>query len=253
MISDPDERQNGRIVAIAFVLSIVVHVLLFAPFLWMLSHRLLLHQRSDAERFVVTSTSVRIERRTVPLPQHVAVPHPPRPQHNVSHVAAAVPRRVTAAPHPRPTELARFAPSAPPQPKPARERGIAAELAREQTQFSREVARIHDENNPMSIATTGPLPPPSSYRKSYVDIGGRRQQESAESLLLPLKHWYDGGMSCYYVRYTTQFIAEAPKKEPFRGRFAIRDPTIRCFRSITRTNCRSPIPHPVTGCRTAPP
>ena len=252
MISDPDERQNGRIVAIAFVLSIVVHVLLFAPFLWMLSHRLLLHQRSDAERFVVTSTSVRIERRTVPLPQHVAVPHPPRPQHNVSHVAAAVPRRVTAAPHPRPTELARFAPSAPPQPKPARERGIAAELAHEQTQFSREVARIHDENNPMSIATTGPLPP-SSYRKSYVDIGGRRQQESAESLLLPLKHWYDGGMSCYYVRYTTQFDRGGSEEGTIPWPVCYPRSDDKMLPLDHPHELPIPYPHPVTGCRTARP
>ena len=44
-------------------------------------------------------------------------------------------------------------------------------------------------------------------RKSAFDISGKFERDGVEAILTPLKHWFDGDASCYYVRYYAQFTA----------------------------------------------
>jgi len=211
MISEErDEERGAKNLLWAFLASIVIHALLLPAAFWTWTRSVALSQQPPQREWVVSSTAVRIERRTVPQrrsfprPPERAVPPQPRP----------VPPRPQVQPQPKAAtprqEIARNAPTAPPQPEKQPERtptpSLESQLERQQQSFSQEVARLHEQNNPLSIAAPRE-PPAAAYRRTYFDVPGHKHREEIEALLIPVRHWFVSDMSCYYVRYIAQFTA----------------------------------------------
>ncbi len=211
IFSDDTPDRSRRTLALSLVASTAFNLAL-----WMLaaaiagwSLKIPLRVKQHEREFVVSSTSLRIERRTVPRPiHHVAPPQPQKqalqPQHASPQAAAAPARAVRRAAPPR--ELAREVPQAPPQPqhrpRPAKASSLQAQLAREEREFAREAQTLRESRAPLSIATITPQQP-STFRRTLLDESGGRPRESIDAILVPLpgKHWLANGLSCYYVHY----------------------------------------------------
>lgn len=213
MITEERDRERGaKTLLWAFAASILIHALVLPAAFWSWTRSVLLSQQPRQHEWVVSSTAVRIERRTVPQrrnrptpPQPLPVPPQPQP------VPPQPPRPPQparpAAPRP---EIARISPTAPPQPNKSAERvaepSLQSRLEQQEQTFSQVVARLNEQNNPLSIAATRE-PPAATYRRTYFDVPGHSRREAVEALLLPLRHWRSNNMSCYYVRYIAQFTS----------------------------------------------
>jgi hypothetical protein len=210
LISAPDDRaERRRDLAISALASGALNLLLWVLAIWYAGYRAqLTHLDERQQEYVVSSTAqVRIEHRTVPRPRAVS------PQ---THQPVAPRRAQVRRPKPQPTaasaphEIARETQNAPQQPPPsarpreAQQSSLAQTLAQNEQSFAREAQRLHAQSNPLSAATMSP-DAASAMRKSYFDISGRFEREGAQALLTPLKHWFDGNLSCYYVHYDAQF------------------------------------------------
>lgn len=198
MITDqPDERRPRRTLAMAFLLSMLFHAVLLPLLLWLFSFSTLIRPPHGhrGEALIISSTSQKVERRPVPRPRSV----PLAASH--ARIVRSIPRQLHV--------LARESANAPPQPSRTQRAPTAAQrfiqrLAQEQVAYSQEVTTLNAADNPKSIAT---LPPRSSasYMKSYFDESGSSDIFAGHGLLIPLKHWFDGDRSCYYVRYTFEY------------------------------------------------
>ncbi|HZY98000.1 MAG TPA: cell envelope integrity protein TolA [Candidatus Baltobacteraceae bacterium] len=211
MISEErNEKRGTKTLLWAFLASVLIHALVLPAAFSSWARNVALSQQPLQREWVASSTAVRIERRTVPQPRNVPRPRqpvtPPRPR--------PVPPRPQAQPKPQPAaprrEIARVAPTAPPQPEKRPEQTPAptleSQLERQQQTFSQEVARLHQQNNPLSIAAPRE-PPAAAYRRTYFDVPGHRHREEIEALLIPVRHWLTSGLSCYYVHYIAQFTS----------------------------------------------
>ncbi|HTX59448.1 MAG TPA: hypothetical protein VMH02_07170 [Verrucomicrobiae bacterium] len=240
------ERHPLREWSLPLLLSVLIHALAVPWALWALSSRLLIERsaRPPLEE-VVNSTAVRIEhRRPVPRPR-AAPPH-------AAARSAAPPQRAAAervpVPQPRPSELAVVLPSATPVPPRARPQAPSTfqeQVAQQERAFSDEVARLRKADNPLSIATTSPQPA-TAYHRAYFDVPGRRQAEAAQALLFPQQHWFEGTLSCYYVRYAAQFSTGASEQGvvPWPVCYPRNDDRIAEF---PYPGVRLPIPYPQPG------
>lgn len=137
---------------------------------------------------VAFSSSIRIEQRTqprvhpnVPIPQRVAQPIPPIPKQSV--VKRVVTRH----------ELSVQRPNASP---------LAQRLAREQQILQRESEQLQAANNP--LADVRNANPPATLKHTMFDASGE-SRDNVEAYLLPIRHWKNGSLSCYYVQYNAQF------------------------------------------------
>lgn len=204
MISEESDRErDSKNLLWAVLASVLIHALVLPAAFWSWSRSVAQSAQPRQREWVVSSTAIRIEKRTVPMPRAVPVPRhqpvPPQPQ--------ALPvTPAQAAPSAR-AEVAKPAPTAPPQAESKRE-GTAAsfeqQLAQQQQNFSQEVARLRAQNNPLSIAQKTQSQP-ETYRRTYFDVPGHQERNVVQALLFPLRHWYASGQSCYYVRYVAQF------------------------------------------------
>ena len=210
MISEErDESANPRLLLWAFAASILIHALILPAAFWRWSLSLISAQPPQRE-WVASSTAVRIEHREVPQPrsQPHRQPQPltPRPQ------SAAAPAAV--APQAARPEIARSAPTAPPQPQRSPDQpaqtSLAQQLEQQQSTFSQEVARLHSENAPLSIASKPEKP--SAYRRTYFDVPGHAFRNEVQAILIPVRHWRAGSLSCYYARYVAQFTTGASEE-----------------------------------------
>ncbi|MHB8147921.1 MAG: hypothetical protein ACYDGM_11770 [Vulcanimicrobiaceae bacterium] len=202
-------KDRGRRVLLwALFCSAALHAILIPLLLWLSGWHFFMPRPQNRE-FVVSSTSVRIEHRTIPRPESAAGRHPAHSTPK-SRPSSQRPLPKTVAPQPQPHELAREVPNAPPQPPrrrraASRQETLAQQLAQQQQTFSKEVAQLNAGNNPHSIATIAPQPP-SADERSYYDLNGKtRPQDRVMVLLTPLQHWIAGAASCYYVRYAAEF------------------------------------------------
>ena len=214
MISDPTFRaRRPDLLLWGFILSLLLHAAFLSAMFWAFKLQLpWAHERTKPERLFVVSSALRIQHRTVP--QRPRPPQRTTPQVQPVRPVAPQPQyQPQRRPQPQPTqarrELVQIASSAPPVPTPhpsSLPQTLAAQLARQQQLYQREVAQLRQQNNPLSVATISPRPP-SSYRRSYVDIGGvvNERRELVEGILTPINHWFTGPMSCYYTRYAVQF------------------------------------------------
>ncbi len=199
MITERDgtSRNERARLAWALLASAVLNLLLWPFFLWLFGARVEMVRPADRE-ILEASTSVRIERRTIPQPRQA----PSR-----SKPATAPPRSssVTKQPPAHRRELARISPQGTPEPRPAKhEATLAQTLAAQEREFARESQAIHAANNPLSIATIAPQAP-STYQRSYMDLSGRDPQERVSAVLTVLRTFATTTMHCYYVHYDAQF------------------------------------------------
>lgn len=154
--------------------------------------------RERPEEFVVSSSAVRIERRK-PVPQPHLESAKPVPQTRAQRPAIAYVR-----PRQRAPERKRHV-----VPSPngnIQQAQLAEQIAQQEQAYTREAQRLHAQNNPLSVATLSPEQT-SSTHKSTFNISGKLQRDGVEAILMPYKHWFDGGASCYYVRYDAEFTA----------------------------------------------
>lgn len=202
MITVPDDWAERRHdFAWAALASCAVNLLLWVLAVWLSGVHLTLVPPHDADReYVVSSSTARIERRQpVPVPRtpirkaQRPTPPVPKPQPHVE------PKHVS-----QPREIAREVPNAPPQTRRAQQTTLAQTLAQQEQQFARVAARLHAENSPLSAATISPEAA-AAMRKQYYNLSGSQDREGVQAVLTPIKHWFDGDASCYYVRYDAEF------------------------------------------------
>jgi hypothetical protein len=208
MISErDDEQQGGRGTLLwSFLASMLVNILIWTAFTGRFSFLRAIATQQPEETFIVSSSSIHIERRTIPQPR--SVPHSsramPRPLTRQPRVTR--PKRAARRPESRPAEIARALPAASPQPRPGkqREQSLSEQLALQSALFAQEAARLNAQHAPISIATMAPQQP-ETYQRSYIDASGANAREQVEALLLPKQHWFDASLSCYYVHYYAQW------------------------------------------------
>jgi hypothetical protein len=191
--------DDGRVLALAFLLSILINFTLIPLLLWLAGWRFLTLPVMHPEETIVMSSAIRLDKQTRPLPRSIAPPKPSasqaKPQPHPPHPVRRQPPR---------HELARLQLNAPYQPPLTPQKpSLASQLAQQQEQFARTAKQLHDQNNPLSVATGAPHP--SSLRYSYFDAPGKLHEEQAYAYLTPTKHWFDGNLSCYYTSYHTDF------------------------------------------------
>jgi hypothetical protein len=176
----------------AFLASLLIHATVLPALFWTWSKHLAI--RPAPREQILFSSAVRIERRPVPQPPSQPVPH-----HIVAHTAGPPPHR----------EIARFTPAASPQPErtlpPQHQETLAQQLARQERIFGQEVARLNEKQSPLSVAS--PPQAPAAFQRSYFDAPGHSQHNAVLAVLIPLRHWYSTGLSCYYVRYVAQYTS----------------------------------------------
>lgn len=214
MISEPQpDRPRARTWLWPGLISLAVHAIVVPWALWAAGLRLpILRAHPQRPELVLSATVVRLERRPVPAPRtRAAAPAPPR----------VAPRRPAPAlapvPTPMPRELARIVPSAPPQPtpppaSPQPPSQPAQSLLTQERTYAREVARLNRSNNPLSIATPAAQPPAAYHRSAFDAPGKLARSNDAQALLLPVRHWFVDGLSCYYTRYVAEFSNGASER-----------------------------------------
>jgi len=172
---EPARGERRREIA-ALIVSVLLNLLLLWPLLASLFNvKLALQRNPERQEFIVSSSAIRIERRTpVPVPKQqpqktVPTPALPQPKHTVVVHQPPAPRH----------ELSRENPNAPPQPPARKAPTLAQTLAKQEQDFAREAQQIHESNNPLSIATIAPListsrpRPLRAGRRSTRSIGTR--------------------------------------------------------------------------------
>lgn len=201
MITLPADRAQRRRWAWALMLSLLVHLLLGISIVSLLKETLLPpHAKQHREEIVISSSSTRIEHRIAPAPKpQTYSKRPPQPQRQRS-----ISQRTTQAPAPH--ELAALSPRAPAQPRPhpsPQSSTLARKLAQQEKAFARISEKLAAQNNPLAIATIAPRS--MTLKRSFLDTSGKTNQDQVEAYLLPIRHWFSGRYSCYYLRYDAAF------------------------------------------------
>ncbi|MBV8600884.1 MAG: hypothetical protein JO359_04885 [Candidatus Eremiobacteraeota bacterium] len=221
----PERPKRGRILEIAVVISLAIHLLLggfttfHQPWLSKIMARLVPPPKEDKHKMTALSTAITIEKRTKPRyvppvpPQPKRVPVPPQPR-VVPHVAV-VPRqpKPVEVPRPKPTEIARIVPHAklvqPAQPVPkgdavaekapvqvAHIRAPRAnpsqkmseqQLAEMEQHFAQTIAVARANNDPTRVP---PAAQPATMKRAHLDIAGIDDlMRRGEGVLTP-RDWF---------------------------------------------------------------
>ena len=210
-VRDDFQQDERPALVLSLVASIVVNLLLWMLVIWGSAIQLHLRPAIEKPELIVSSSSITIEKRTVPKPPSPQQQQHTRPEHAATTKTQQVPHQQRVAkpePQARPTEIAREVPHATPEPPTHKARhepaSLAAQLAQQEQMFAREAQQLNASHT-LSIATSPPEPP-STFRQTYMDVNGRQEQnEGVEALLEPRQHWVRNGMSCYYVHYYAQY------------------------------------------------
>ncbi len=207
-----DLKQDERpALVLSLVASIAINLLVWMLVIWGSAVQLHLRPVIEKPELVVSSSSIRLERRTVPQPHNAQQQQLTHPARAATPKRQQVPRQERVAPpqpQARPTELARLTPTGTPVPPSQRAQhqpaSLQAQLAQQEQMFAREAQQLNSSHT-LSIATNPPLPP-SAYHEAPIDVSGRNEEhESVEALLEPRQHWISNGMSCYYVHYYAEY------------------------------------------------
>lgn len=244
MISTSEQPKRSRILEIAIVFSVALHLLLggFAtfrhPWITKVMQRLVPSPKQEKEKWAALSTAIRIEKRTKPRvappskPQPVPQPVPPRPQ--VVPRVAAIPKPVERAPRPKPTEIAKIVPRAKAQStyavpkgeevtkeKPTQIARIAVpheatsqklseeQIAMMQQRFAQTIAMAKANSDPTRVP---PQTASSTMRRAHFDVAGIDELlRRGEGILSPRDRAtfaanVNGSRgTCYYVDYQIEF------------------------------------------------
>jgi hypothetical protein len=151
------------------------------------------------ETISITSSAIRLERR--PRPQRPTPIQPPAPQPAPQAIARP---QIDRAPH---RELARITPRAPVSVPRAsvhhgpRTQSFSDQLAQQQQQFTRTIAKLREENNPVVSAAQPVSAPMTTKRYTYNFSGSIGSPNIGQGILYPLQAWQQGPWDYYYVRY----------------------------------------------------
>ena len=198
-VSGDTTRGERKRLAWALAASSVFNLGMWALSAWIAGLRLDLPRMNEREKLLVSSTSVRIEHRTIPQPR--SVPARTLPVRSTSQAEKMPARRPPA----RRAEIVRTNPNATPEPRPAqREASLAQTLAAQERRFARESQAISADNHALSIATIAPQAP-AAYERSYMDLSGRDREEHVSAVLRVLSKFETASLHCYYVHYDAEF------------------------------------------------
>jgi hypothetical protein len=185
----------------AFVLSIGFHLVAGPLLAWLLRARFIsgAQQLQPVETISITSSALRFERR--PQPQRPSPIHPPAPQPKPRAVTKSAPEQ---APH---RELARITPRAAISvPRETTHHGpqtqsFSQQLAQQQQQFTKTIARLREENNPVVGAAQPVSAPATTKRYTFNFSGSIGSPNIGQGILYPTQAWQRGPWDYYYVRY----------------------------------------------------
>jgi outer membrane biosynthesis protein TonB len=263
MISRSDIPRRGRILEIAIVFSIALHLVLGSLATYKhttvskMLQRLLKQEKED--KYVALSTTITIEKRTVPRSAPQAQPQPKtvQPQPRVVQRQAQLPAPVTKPvprevpiPHAEPTEIAKIVPKAkehvetPSKPKVLAYQAVphknsnqfsAQQLAEMQQRFSDTIAQARAESDPTHVTSTAP---PATMKHAHLDVTGINELLAhGEGILTPQSATLtnvdgDPRGACYYVNFEVNFsdgsfdsgpvywpICYTSRQDPFRNYF----------------------------------
>lgn len=257
MISEPDEQQRNERAALVLsaVASALVNLAVWILTVWLYGIQLHVPLPSPKERvFQVSSTSIRIERRTVPQvapPQSVpaASSHAVQPQRQAPPKSRIAPPQ----PKPRPTELARVTTRGTPVPRADRSKkapaSLSEQLAQQEQAFAREAQALNASRAPLSAATEDPHAHAAAEHPFTINVPGMQVARGPGSgILEPLRLWHDHGYNCYYGRYTWTYPGGGTESANIPWPFCYapeRDPLALGIREI-------PFPLPPPGYRIPP-
>jgi len=221
MITGVPERRTSRVLSVALLASLLLHVLVLVVFGFALVHKLLLSERGEDS--VAVSTPITLMRREKVAPAPTAVPATAAPV-----VRAPVAPRVTVpAYEPLPAPRAHAVPRAALHPRRATDGALSEQQMTALNQaFDKTIAQERSALNPLNVPSAAPAAP-----KHYaVQIGGihdslRPGEGSGDPISRP---WMRGPLRCYYMNYEYEFgdgtyenddvpwpVCWLPKDDPF--------------------------------------
>ena len=217
MISMAERPRTGRILEIAIVVSILLHLLLGGFFTGHhpLLAKLLPRIQPTPERrdMAALSTAVTIEKRIRPRVAPPQKPVPPQPQ-VVPRVAAVPVPQAAVAPRRR-EEIAKIVPRATPMqvariapPRAPAQKLSQQQIAAMEQRFAQTIAMARAANDPTRVP---PQESSSTMKRAHLDIAGVDElMRRGEGILTP-KDWFvaknsaGDSVTCYYVDYQIQF------------------------------------------------
>lgn len=192
-------QRDARRAALALLLSAILNAAAWMGAIALFGiHLPARMQQPHVRELILTSSSLRVEHRTVPRPPQ---PQARRGRPNVRMATLPKHRRMQQ----RSRSLAREPAHRLPKPARVGTPSLAEQLARQERTFARE-ARALDARRAVSLATIPPRPD-SAEQHTLFNSAGHVAQTSVEAILEPLagKHWIAHGLSCYYVHYDAEY------------------------------------------------
>ncbi len=226
------DRANRRLLALAIILSVAVHLLgalfYFRAGDWLAKVHLpvTLPKPQPTEEVVTLSSALRLERKPKPVPaekpqpQRPTRPNPESLAQTLQPPAIPLPERIL-------HEMAKNAPSAPPNPTPppsaapsrapqtaapqkiayrkatqtVRQPTLSSRLSQQQlaqleSEFSRAIARARSEENPLVVPRATPAAP-KHYTIQMNGVAG--DLRGYQGICDPEKSWSQNGLDYYYV------------------------------------------------------
>lgn len=197
MISGTRDRRR-RAIVLSTIVSATLHVAVLSLLFYALA-RIVMSSEGSGEQ-VSERTAISIEARAKPTPA---------PRRHVQR------KPVRAAPPPAPAyhELAKEAPNAPAQAPQRPRRVVISSIQRDQTAFANEVAQLNRRNDPHAIPTIDPASAESAS-KSYAFDASRSGGggDHGNGVITPVRGWRQGGLDCYYARYTYTYPSGASEE-----------------------------------------
>ena len=252
MISRSDiKKRSYRLLEIAVVISFVLHLLFggIAMFHRASITKLLQQAEKKEEKDVALSTTITIEKRTVPRPQPKPQPLKPEPVPPRPQVQPQAPR-IVPVPRSAPQELAKIVPRAKehvavnkPQvvariavPKTNPNKLTQGQINEMNARFAQTIDAARAANDPTHVVPSTAAP--GTMKRAHLDISGINQMLThGEGILTPVQANYasvdgDSHGMCYYVNFSMNFsdgsldqgpvywpICYTRRNDPFRNNF----------------------------------
>lgn len=222
-------HRVSRLLAACIVFSAILHFTAGPLLVRLFGDRPVAGAQQPEIVYVATSSALRIMRRTHPLRARPEVRVPRHVTRNPAVRAARV--RPTAAPR---SEIARIEPRAAtfqPTPRPSAQPtgAIALNVAAQEEQFDKTIARLREEQNPVMSAARAESAPEARRTFRYNFSGEIADRRNGNGILAPIRQWHDGPYDYYYVRYWVQYpdgttetglvpwpLRYFPSEDPFR-------------------------------------
>ena len=220
-------HRVSRLLLVCIVLSLVLHFTVGPLLVWLFGRRQAAQQPQEVV-FVTRSTALQIAHRTRPRPAARAMP---RPQPRVAHSRPQPVREQQPQPESTPVrEIARIDRRAP-VPLPAERATQSVDIAEDEQQFEKTIARLRTQNDPV-LGAQKPVVHPETVKHYAFDVAAAvGAGPHPEGILEPMpgSPWHKDGYNYYYVRYYVEYadgstetgivpwpLRYAPRSDPFR-------------------------------------